>query len=85
MKNGAFWDVTPCVVVSSSECRSTSDMQTANTTFENVSQFKYLGTTATSQRLSGEEIKGRHNSVNGPYRSVQNFLSSRLLSLTVKI
>jgi hypothetical protein len=47
--------------------------------FENVSQFKYLGTIVTIQTLIKEEIKTRLNSGNACYHSVQNFLSSRLL------
>jgi hypothetical protein len=50
-----------------------------------VSQFKYLGTTVTSQNLIREEIKRRLNSGNACYRSVQILLSSHLLSKNVKI
>jgi hypothetical protein len=32
------------------------DIKIANRLFENVSQFKYLGTTATNQTLCQEEI-----------------------------
>jgi hypothetical protein len=34
-----------------------------NRTFENVSQFKYEGTTVTNQNLVQEEIKEKQNSV----------------------
>jgi hypothetical protein len=46
------------------------DMKIANRSFQNVSQFKYLGTTATNQNLIQEEIKGRLNSGNAWYHSV---------------
>jgi inosine-uridine nucleoside N-ribohydrolase len=56
------------------------DRKTANTAFENVSQFKYLGMTVTNQHLIQEEIKTRSNSGKACYHSVQNLLSFRLLS-----
>jgi hypothetical protein len=61
------------------------EIKRANRSFENVSQFKYLGTTVTNQTLVQEEIKTRLNSGNACYHSVQNLLSSRLLSKNVKI
>jgi sorting nexin-29 len=61
------------------------DIKIANRSFENVSQFKYLGTTVTNQNLIQEEIKRRLNSGKACYHSVQNRLSSRLLSRNVKI
>jgi hypothetical protein len=50
-----------------------------------VSQFKYLGTTVINQNLIQEEIKRRLNSGNACYQSVQNLLSSCLLSKNVKV
>jgi hypothetical protein len=61
------------------------DIKISNRKFENVSQFKYLGTTVTNQNLIQEEIKTRLNSGNAYYHSVQNLLSSRLLSKNLKI
>jgi hypothetical protein len=58
------------------------DIVISNRPFENVSQFKYLGTTITNRNLIQEEIKRRLNSGNACYHSVQTLLSSRLLSKT---
>jgi hypothetical protein len=56
-----------------------------NRSFENVSQFKCLGTTVTNQNLFQEEIKRRLNFGNSCYHSVQNHLSSRQLLKYVKV
>jgi hypothetical protein len=63
------------------------DMKIGNKLFENMSQFKYLGTTVKNQNLIQDEIKRRLNSGNACYHSVQNLLSSRLLlkNLEIKI
>jgi hypothetical protein len=61
------------------------DIQIGNTSFENVSQFKYLGMTVTDQNLIQEEIKRRLNSGNACYHLVQNLLFSRLLSKYLKV
>jgi hypothetical protein len=65
--------------------RRNHDMKTANGSFENMSQFIYLGTEVTNQNLIQEEIKKRLNSGNACYHSVQNLSSSRLLSKNLKI
>jgi hypothetical protein len=61
------------------------DIKIANRCFENVTQFKYLGTKVTNQNLIQEEIKRRLNSINACYHSVPNLLSSRLLYKKRKI
>jgi hypothetical protein len=61
------------------------DIKLANRSFENASQLKYLGTTIINQNMIQEEIKRILNSGNACYHSVQNLLSSRLLSKIVKI
>jgi hypothetical protein len=61
------------------------DIKIANTCFENVAEFACLGTTITNQNLIQEEIKRRLNSGNACYHSVQNILSSRLLSRSIKL
>ena len=52
---------------------------------ERVEEFKYLGTTLTNQNSIREEIKCSSKLGNDCHYSVQNFLSSSLLSKTLKI
>jgi len=56
------------------------NMKTDNRSFERVEELKYLGTTLTYQIYIQEEIKSRLKSGNACYQSVQNLLSSSLLS-----
>ena len=55
-----------------------------NSTFERVEEFKYLGTLTIHNSIR-EEIKSRLRSGNACYHSVQNLLSSRLLSRKLQI
>jgi len=50
-----------------------------------VEEFKYLGTTLINQNSIPEEIKSRLKPGNACYHSVQNLLSSRLLSKNLKM
>jgi len=56
-----------------------------NSTFEREEEFKYLGTTLTNKNSIAEEIRNRLRSGNACCHSVQNPLSSRLLSKNLKI
>src|SRR5215471_4767172 len=56
-----------------------------NSSIERVEEFKYRGTTLTDQNSIQEEIKSRLKLGNACYHSVQNLLSSRLLSKNLKI
>jgi len=60
-------------------------MNIDNCSLERVEEFKYLGTTFTNQNSFREEIKSRLKSGNACYHSVQNLLSSSLLSKNLKI
>ena len=60
-------------------------MKIDNTSIERVEEFKYLGTTITDLNSIQEEIKSRLNLGNACYHSVQNLLSSRLISKNLKI
>jgi hypothetical protein len=52
------------------------DIKIANRSFENVAQFKYLGTRVTNQNSIQEEIKRMLNLDNACYHSVQKLLST---------
>jgi hypothetical protein len=61
------------------------NIRTANESFEKVTKFKYLGMTLTNQNDIHDEIKSRLNMGNAYYYSVQNLLSSCLISKNIKI
>ena len=56
-----------------------------NSSTERVEEFKYLGTMLTTKNSIQEEIKSRLKLGNACYYSVQNLLSSSLLSKYLKI
>jgi hypothetical protein len=65
--------------------RQTYDIKIVYRSFENVAWLKCLAMTVTNQKLIQEKIKWRLNSGNACYCSVQNLLSSHLLSKNLKI
>ena len=60
-------------------------LKTDSSYFERVEEFKYLGTTLTNQTSIQEEIRSRLKSGSACCDSVQNLLSSSLLSRNIKI
>ena len=56
-----------------------------NSSIERVEEFKYLGTILTDQNSIQEVINSRLKLGNACYYSVQNLLSSRLLSRNIKL
>jgi hypothetical protein len=56
-----------------------------SSSFEKVEDFKYLETILINQNPYREEIKSRSKSGNACYHSVQNLLSSSLLSKNLKL
>jgi len=79
-------DKTKYVVMSRDENAGRNDnIKIDSSSFEGVGVFKYLGTTFTNENSIQEEIKSRVKSGNAFYHSVQNLLSSSLLSKNIKI
>ena len=79
-------DKTKYMVMSSDQNAGRSHaIKTDNSSFENVEQFKYLGTTVTIQNYIQEEIKSSLRSGNACYHSVQNVLFSSFLHKNIEI
>ena len=62
-----------------------SNIQIGNELFKKVKEFKCMGKTSTDQHFIYEKIKSRLKPGNACYHSVQNLLSSSLLSKNLKI
>jgi uncharacterized protein (UPF0303 family) len=60
-------------------------MKIDNSSIERVEELKYLGSTLTNQNFIQAKIKSGLKLGNACYYSVQNLLSSRLLSKNLKI
>jgi hypothetical protein len=60
-------------------------MKIDNSSIERAEELKYLGTMLTNNNYIQEEIKSRLKLGNACYYSVQNLLSSSLLSKKLKI
>ena len=60
-------------------------LKIGNKSFDRLEHFRYLGKNLTYQNSIHEEIKSRLNSGIASYHSVQNLLSSSLLSKNIKI
>jgi hypothetical protein len=68
----------------SQKIRQKHCIKIANRSYEDVTEFKYFGTTLTDQNCMHEEIKSRLNLGNACYHLVQSLLSSHLLSRNLK-
>ena len=62
-----------------------SQLKIDNSSFERMEEFRYLGTTLIYQNSIQEEVKSRLRSGNVCYHTVQNVLSSSMLSKNLKI
>ena len=79
-------DKTKCVVMSRDQNAGRShNMKIDNGSFVMVEEFQYLGATLSNQNSIQEEINSRLKSGNACYHSMQNLLSSSLLSKNLKI
>jgi hypothetical protein len=72
---------TTCMVKSRDQnAKRSHNIKNDNSSFERVEEFKYLETTLTHQNSIQKEIKSSWQSGNACYHSVQNRLSSSLLT-----
>jgi hypothetical protein len=79
-------DRTKYLVISRDKSTGRShSVRTGNSSFERMGQFIYLGTTLRNQKYIRGEITKGLKSGNACYHSVQNLLSSSLLTKNIKI
>ena len=79
-------DKTKYMVMSRDQnARRSHNIKIDNSSFERAEEFKYLGRTLTNQNSVQDEIKSRLKSGNACHHSVQNLLSSCLISKKLKI
>ena len=77
---------TKCTVISRHKNAERShNIKTGNSSFERAEEYRCLGTTLTNQNSIQEEIKNKLKRGNACFHSVQNLLSSSLLSRNLKI
>ena len=80
------YDKTKYIVMSRDQnAERNHNIKIDKSSFERVKKFKYFVTTLTNKNSIDEEIKSRLKSGNACYHSVQNLLSSSLLSKNLKI
>jgi hypothetical protein len=85
--SAGFADITKYMVMSRYQNADRSqNIKIGNSAFERVAQFiyVYLGNNLINQNSIQEEIKSRLKSGNASFNSVQNLLSSSLLSKNLK-
>ena len=75
-----MWVMTP-----GQHARQNHTLQITNKSFERMEQFKYLGLTLTNQNSINEELTNSSKTGNACYHSVQNRLTSILLSKNIKL
>jgi hypothetical protein len=78
-------EIVTVVVVVVRKSSSSSSNSSSRSGSINIKNSRNSGSTVTNQNLIQGEIKRRLNSGNACYHSVQNILSSRLLSRNVEI